>query len=166
MAQVYTFRWCDDLDGSNAVETIEFSLDRCRYSIDVNAGNAARLRAVLATYIAADRRTNPWSCYDAEDDTGAGGGSCDAAGVGAPPGQATPPAAPTTERPAVTAPVPAPVSAVASTRAVVDRWQVKAMRQWARRHGYEVPAKGRIPDRVIAAYHQQAGTRRINIHSA
>lgn len=59
MARFCTFRWCDDLDGRDAVETVEFAIDRRRYSIDLSSENAARLRAVLAEYLAAARVVGP-----------------------------------------------------------------------------------------------------------
>ncbi|KAA1014618.1 Lsr2 family protein [Pseudonocardia sp. EV170527-09] len=59
MARVCTFRWCDDLDGHDAAETVEFAIDRRRYSIDLSSENAVRLRAVLAGYLAAARVVGP-----------------------------------------------------------------------------------------------------------
>lgn len=35
----------------------------------------------------------------------------------------------------------------------VDREQKRAIREWARRNGYTVSDRGRIPDRVLNAYH-------------
>ena len=46
----------DDIDGSDAAETIAFALDGINYSIDLSAGNAAKLRESLAPYIAAGER--------------------------------------------------------------------------------------------------------------
>jgi len=42
----------DDIDGSEATETVTFSLDTNSYQIDLSEANAARLRDVLAPYIA------------------------------------------------------------------------------------------------------------------
>ena len=42
----------DDLDGSQAAETISFSVDGVSYEIDVNEGNAAKLRDDFAVWIA------------------------------------------------------------------------------------------------------------------
>ena len=36
-----------------------------------------------------------------------------------------------------------------------DREQNKAIREWARKQGYEVSERGRIPSNVTEAYHQQ-----------
>jgi hypothetical protein len=37
-------------------------------------------------------------------------------------------------------------------RSMVDRRQSAAIRRWARRHGYQVAERGRIPREVIVAY--------------
>ena len=41
----------DDIDGSEAERTVQFSLDGTSYEIDLNAANAAKLEKVLAPYI-------------------------------------------------------------------------------------------------------------------
>jgi hypothetical protein len=46
----------DDLDGSEATETISFALDGTSYEIDLNDENAAKLRDALAVYIGHGRR--------------------------------------------------------------------------------------------------------------
>ncbi len=46
----------DDLDGSEASETIHFGLDGTEYEIDVNEKNAKELRELLSPYIANARR--------------------------------------------------------------------------------------------------------------
>ena len=46
----------DDLDGSEADETIRFALDGVSYEIDLSSKNATKLRNALAPYIAAARR--------------------------------------------------------------------------------------------------------------
>jgi hypothetical protein len=47
----------DDLDGSEAAETVAFALDGKSYEIDLNDANAATLRELLAPYIKAGRST-------------------------------------------------------------------------------------------------------------
>ena len=47
----------DDVDGSEAESTVEFSLDGVDYTIDLSADNAAKLRDSLASYVSAARRT-------------------------------------------------------------------------------------------------------------
>jgi len=42
----------DDLDGSEAAETVRFSLDGRQFEIDPNDKNAAKLRKALAPYVA------------------------------------------------------------------------------------------------------------------
>jgi len=46
----------DDIDGSDAAETINFAIDGINYSIDLSEANAAKLREALAPYIAAGER--------------------------------------------------------------------------------------------------------------
>lgn len=56
MAQIREVRLVDDLDGSQGTETVNFALDGRSLEIDLNEANAARLRDVLAPYVAAARR--------------------------------------------------------------------------------------------------------------
>ena len=58
MAQEVLVTLTDDLDGSNADETIMFALDGATYEIDLNAKNAAALRKALDKYVAAARSAN------------------------------------------------------------------------------------------------------------
>ena len=46
----------DDLDGSEASETVTFGLDGTTYEIDLNDANAAKLRDALAPYIGHGRK--------------------------------------------------------------------------------------------------------------
>lgn len=47
----------DDLDGTDAEEQLEFSVDGRSYEIDLSTANAGRLRDALAPFISAARRT-------------------------------------------------------------------------------------------------------------
>lgn len=47
----------DDLDGSAADQTVEFSLDGSRYEVDLTDAHAGELRDALAQWVAAARRT-------------------------------------------------------------------------------------------------------------
>jgi hypothetical protein len=47
----------DDLDGTDAEETVTFGLDGVTYDIDLSSDNAAALRDALAPYVASARRT-------------------------------------------------------------------------------------------------------------
>ncbi|SEF34479.1 Lsr2 protein [Amycolatopsis pretoriensis] len=47
----------DDLDGSEASETVQFMLDGVEYTIDLNDEHAADLREELARYVEGARRT-------------------------------------------------------------------------------------------------------------
>lgn len=63
----------DDLDGSEAVETVSFGLDGVTYEIDLSDKNAKRLRKAVEKWAASSRRTGGrkrrgaargWSEYD------------------------------------------------------------------------------------------------------
>ena len=57
MAQKVTVALIDDLDGSEASETLEFALDGVTYQIDLSANHASKLRAGLASFVASARRS-------------------------------------------------------------------------------------------------------------
>ncbi|WP_018685074.1 histone-like nucleoid-structuring protein Lsr2 [Actinokineospora enzanensis] len=59
MAQKTIVQLYDDLDGSTGedIRSVEFSLDGVTYEIDLTETNAERLRADLADFVAAARRT-------------------------------------------------------------------------------------------------------------
>jgi hypothetical protein len=56
MAQQTTVRFIDDLDGSDASGTFDFSLEGRNYQIDLSDDNAAKLRDALAPYIDVARK--------------------------------------------------------------------------------------------------------------
>jgi hypothetical protein len=51
-------RLVDDLDGSEAQETVKFALDGRAYEIDLSAKNAAKLRGALDVYIESGTRVS------------------------------------------------------------------------------------------------------------
>ena len=57
MAQQTTVRFIDDLDGSDASGTFDFSLDGHQYQVDLSDDNAAKLRDALAPFIGVARKT-------------------------------------------------------------------------------------------------------------
>jgi hypothetical protein len=57
MAQKVTVTLVDDLDGTEAEETVEFGLDGASYQIDLSEDNAERLRDALAEYVEHARRS-------------------------------------------------------------------------------------------------------------
>lgn len=56
MAQKVVVSLVDDLDETEADETVEFGIDGATYEIDLSDSNAAKLRDVLADYVAHSRR--------------------------------------------------------------------------------------------------------------
>lgn len=57
MAQRIVVTLTDDLDGSEADESVQFAIDGVTYEIDLSAGNAEELREALSKYVLAARRT-------------------------------------------------------------------------------------------------------------
>lgn len=57
MAKQTTVTLVDDLDGTEADESIEFAVDGRAYEIDLSAANGAKLRDALAPYVSAARRS-------------------------------------------------------------------------------------------------------------
>ncbi|WP_110208423.1 histone-like nucleoid-structuring protein Lsr2 [Nocardioides daejeonensis] len=56
MAQKVNIVLVDDIDGSEADETITFGLDGTSYEIDLNSANAEKLREALAPYVGHARK--------------------------------------------------------------------------------------------------------------
>ena len=56
MAQQVNIVLVDDIDGSDAEETVSFALDGKEYEIDLSAKNAAKLRDAFAPYVGHARR--------------------------------------------------------------------------------------------------------------
>jgi nucleoid-associated protein Lsr2 len=58
MAQRVNVVLVDDIDGSDAGETIPFGLDGTRYEIDLNSSHAQELREALEPFVKAARRVS------------------------------------------------------------------------------------------------------------
>ena len=56
MAQKVNIILVDDLDGTEATETVTFGLDGSTYEIDLNDGNASALREALSGYVGHARK--------------------------------------------------------------------------------------------------------------
>jgi len=56
MAQRVNIVLVDDIDGSDAEETVSFALDGSSYEIDLSSANAGKLRAALAPYVGHSRK--------------------------------------------------------------------------------------------------------------
>lgn len=57
MAQRVSIVLEDDIDGSEATQTVTFGLDGTNYEIDLNDTHAGELRSALASFISAGRRS-------------------------------------------------------------------------------------------------------------
>ena len=71
MAQRVQYMLVDDIDGSEAAETVSFSLDGVSYEVDLNAANAKKLRDALASWVGHARRSGG---RKSSRKVGAGGG--------------------------------------------------------------------------------------------
>ncbi|MEV5084372.1 Lsr2 family protein [Streptomyces sp. NPDC056159] len=58
MAQKTVVQYFDDLDGSEATQTVLFGLDGKTFEIDLNDPHAEELRGILAPYVGAARKTS------------------------------------------------------------------------------------------------------------
>ncbi len=58
MAQKVNIILIDDIDGSDATETVTFGLDGTSYEIDLNKKHAAALRDALASYVGNARKVS------------------------------------------------------------------------------------------------------------
>lgn len=56
MAQRTIVQLTDDIDGSEATDSVTFALDGVAYTVDLNDENQAALRDVLAPYVAVARK--------------------------------------------------------------------------------------------------------------
>ncbi len=114
MAKQTIERLIDDLDGSDATQTIEFAYKGKSYTLDLNDNNASDFEDALAPYIAAAAK--------------AGGAQPGRRGRG---GKRQ--------------------TAASSGRSNGD-YSPKDVRAWAQANGAEVPARGRIPGKVLEQY--------------
>ena len=57
MAQKVQILLLDDIDGTEASETVQFGLDGANYEIDLNDKNAGKLRDALSAYVGHARKT-------------------------------------------------------------------------------------------------------------
>lgn len=118
MATETTIILVDDIDGSEAAETVRFGLDGRDYEIDLSEINAKELRGSLAGFIESGRRYKPTTKQRRSVPT----------------------------RPGKTSSVSAP--------ALTDKEQSLAIRDWGRANGFAIADRGRLPARVVQAYHQ------------
>lgn len=75
MAQKISVQMLDDIDGSEATQTVPFALDGVSYEIDLSDDNAARLRDELAVYVGAGQRIGGRKIRLATGQSAAEGGS-------------------------------------------------------------------------------------------
>ena len=78
MAQKMQVLLIDDLDGGDAAETVSFALDGVAYEIDLNEGNAARLREALAPWVGHARKAGRSVAPQRQRSSGGAGGGAGA----------------------------------------------------------------------------------------
>ncbi len=75
MAQKVSIVLVDDLDGSEADETVTFGLDGTTYEIDLTQRNAEALREALSGYVGHARKVSGGSRRGRKSSASSGGGS-------------------------------------------------------------------------------------------
>ncbi|MCF6377811.1 Lsr2 family protein [Nocardioides KLBMP 9356] len=75
MAQKVNIVLVDDLDGTEATETVTFGLDGSTYEIDLNDANAASLREALSGYVGHARKVTGGGRRSARKASGSGSSS-------------------------------------------------------------------------------------------
>lgn len=105
MAQKVNIVLVDDIDGSDATETVTFGLDGTTYEIDLNDTHAAALREALSNYVGHARKLTAGGRRGAARRSSGGSST-----------------------------------------------NTKAVRVWARAHGYEVSDRGRVSADIQRAY--------------
>ncbi|MCW2816206.1 MAG: hypothetical protein JWN84_3661 [Nocardioides sp.] len=81
MAQKVNIVLVDDIDGSEAEETVTFGLDGTTYEIDLNSKNAQELRDALAGYVGYARKVTTTRRNGARKSAPASGGGTSAAEI-------------------------------------------------------------------------------------
>ncbi|MEE3755253.1 histone-like nucleoid-structuring protein Lsr2 [Mycobacterium intracellulare] len=136
MGQYVTTHYVDDYDGSplepDAIDMVEFSYRGKPYTLELNAKNGAQF----------DNDIQKW--VDAAEKAAANAGPA----VPRKPRSATKRSAAKPSK----APRARRRKASASTTATVGREQSRAIREWAKANGVQVPARGRVPAAVVEAY--------------
>ena len=72
MAQKVQVLLVDDIDGSEATETVSFGLDGVAYEIDLSSGNAGKLRTELTEYVEHARKAGNTQARRRRQRNGAG----------------------------------------------------------------------------------------------
>jgi len=120
----------DDLDGSDAAETVTFGLDGAIFEIDLSKKNAAALRKSLDRYVTASRRSSP-------------------------PARATR----RTTAPSTNGSKARPNAPASSSGSKANRdYDLLQLREWAGANKVAIPSRGRIPQAVVAQYQAAGGS--------
>lgn len=129
MAKETIIKFTDDIDGTEASETVAFSFRGTPYEIDLGAKNVAAFEKSIAKYVAAAR----------------------AAGTPAKAAAATTKARKAPGRPRKAAAKKATRAASKATKAAAST-STGSIREWAQANGFAVGSRGRIPAAAREAY--------------
>ncbi len=123
----------DDLDGSDADDTVKFGMDGVLYEIDLSLRNSNEFRAMMQRYLDAGRKVGKMAGGPAKVPIPRQGtGWLERAG--------------------------GPSATVNATYDPAAKEERARVREWARSHGVLVPDRGRISQDVIDAYAAQDPT--------
>lgn len=123
--------YVDDLDGSEADETVSFEIDGKAYEIDLSDDNVAQFRAALAPYLDAGTKTSHWKTKPRKLPRTVNGNVDQAA------------------KPEPVKPVPVNGYTRTELPPVPD---TKDVRRWAKERGLPVPERGRLKPEIYQAY--------------
>ena len=162
----------DDIDGSPADETVEFSLDGANFEIDLSKRNALALRQMLARYIKSARRVSgtravaakPAAHRNGRFAAPAGSRTAAAKGTRRPVGASATKGGSRTKTSRASGTRAASARDAAKRTGAKSRTQVKPrttrrsshnpaqVREWARSQGISVSERGRISADLIAKF--------------
>lgn len=148
MAQRVTVFLVDDIDGTDADNTVSFSLDGVNYEIDLSAANQDLLAAALAPFIGAARTLKKGK---------PGKGRVKGRKVVADKAAALTEPVPSPET-AQEAPKPPKAPTTRKPAAKTPREEGRAARAWAVENGVAVPLRGRVPAEIVRQYHESQNT--------
>lgn len=123
MAEKTTVMLIDDIDGSEAEETVSFALDGTNYLIDLSPKNAKAFRNAIAQYVSVARKEGRGGARPVRRAAGTRAAGRSAAGRGRKKAAGT-----------------------------MDREQAGAIRTWARQAGYKISDRGRIPAEIVEEF--------------
>lgn len=150
MATRQTVQLLDDVDGSEATQTVRFGVDGHEYEIDLNDTHAEELRASVDTFIRQARKVGGRRLY------GIGGGKATTKRAGNRETGKVGATATKAEETVVKAPAPEFKAPTPTPPKLIQQagtaWTAKEVRQWAQSRGIPVTDRGRVPGELVERY--------------